>query len=88
VWAGVREFLLRFVYRKGFRDGWLGFYLTMLMVAYRTVEVGKIAELQEGRSREANRRSYQEIANSLLLEHDCVEMSLVGVNCKVDRGES
>jgi glycosyltransferase involved in cell wall biosynthesis len=41
-----REFLVRYFYRKGFLDGWRGFYLSLFMVFYRLATYAKLKELE------------------------------------------
>jgi glycosyltransferase involved in cell wall biosynthesis len=46
MWSAGREFLVRYVYRQGFRDGWRGFYLSLFMVFYRLATHAKLKELE------------------------------------------
>jgi glycosyltransferase involved in cell wall biosynthesis len=45
LWQPLREIPIRFVYRRGYLDGWRGVYLALLMTAYRIVEAGKRREV-------------------------------------------
>ena len=46
IWDPIFEFLLRFVYKLGFLDGWRGFILSYLMAIYKLIVWVKIYELQ------------------------------------------
>ncbi len=43
-----REFLGRFVYKKGYKDGWVGLYLSLAMAFYRASAVAKSNLPSEG----------------------------------------
>ncbi len=59
--AAAREWLMRFVWHGGWKDGWRGFHLSMLMVSYRFVQQAKLAQLTEiGDAAEAERRDRAE----------------------------
>jgi glycosyltransferase involved in cell wall biosynthesis len=68
-WRGVREFLLRFFLLQGFRDGWVGYYLAVLMVLYKTVGIVKVMEIRQGRTSEDLRGRYNKIANDVLMKY-------------------
>jgi glycosyltransferase involved in cell wall biosynthesis len=61
-----REFLTRYLRRRGYRDGWRGFYLSALMAMYRLVVVAKLDELRRNGPRAAVESSYREEAERWL----------------------
>jgi glycosyltransferase involved in cell wall biosynthesis len=69
MWASTRMFIGRFVIRLGFRDGWLGLYLTILMVAYRAMEIARIPEVEAETGGHGIRAQYQQMAQRLLSEY-------------------
>lgn len=42
----IAEFLKRYLYRQGFRDGWNGFYYCLLMLVYKLTVAIKLRELE------------------------------------------
>lgn len=64
----LKEFLARYLRHGGFRDGWRGFYLSLLMAFYRLVSAAKLSELEHGVTREEVRTRYDEEAERLLAE--------------------
>lgn len=68
--AGGREFLRRFLRQGGLRDGWRGYYLALLMAAYRVVTAAKIREMREVGGRDSVERAYLEEADRLLQEYE------------------
>jgi glycosyltransferase involved in cell wall biosynthesis len=46
-WRSIKEFVLRYIYRSGYRDGFRGFVLSLLMVVYRLMIYVKLWELHE-----------------------------------------
>jgi glycosyltransferase involved in cell wall biosynthesis len=67
--AALREFVSRFVVRRGYRDGWRGFYLAILMAGYRLVTAAKIEQLRRAGPRADIEASYQRDADRLLMAH-------------------
>jgi glycosyltransferase involved in cell wall biosynthesis len=67
---GGREFLFRYLKQRGFRDGWRGFYLALLMAFYRVVEEAKIAEARHGLGEEAVGSAYDAARRALVGEHE------------------
>ena len=69
-WATTRhvlgELFRRYVKKGGYRDGWRGFYLSLLMALYRVGTAAKLAELNAGMGAEAARARYREIAEDVL----------------------
>lgn len=71
-WAllmATREFLVRYVRRRGYRDGWRGFYLSLFMAFYRIASFAKTTELKHRVDRDGVRASYRETAERLLAEY-------------------
>lgn len=64
--AAVREFVRRYGAQGGWRDGWRGFYLSMLMAGYRFVVNAKIRERLENGNRQAVWDVYQREAERWL----------------------
>lgn len=62
----VRKFIHVYFQRKGFREGWRGFYLAMLMAFYRLLVQAKLTELQQSGTREEVEAFYQQEAERLL----------------------
>jgi glycosyltransferase involved in cell wall biosynthesis len=62
----AREWLTRYVRHAGFRDGWRGFSLSALMVAYHVAVYAKQCELGDVGSREEAARRYRHEAERLL----------------------
>lgn len=67
--AALREFVSRFVARRGYRDGWRGFYLAILMAGYRLVTAAKIEQLRRAGPRSDIEASYEQDADRLLHAH-------------------
>lgn len=69
-WATTRkvasELYRRYLKKGGYRDGWRGFYLSLLMALYRVGTAAKLAELNAGMGSEGARARYREIAEDLL----------------------
>jgi glycosyltransferase involved in cell wall biosynthesis len=62
----TREWLTRFVRHRGYRDGWRGFYLALIMACSRVVTQAKLAELEGVGPRDAVERRYLAIAEEVL----------------------
>lgn len=67
--ASAREFLTRWLRHGGWRDGWRGFYLTLMMMCYRVVAAAKRRELQAGNSRPVVERRYREVAERVAMSY-------------------
>jgi hypothetical protein len=63
---GSREGLARYFKHGGWRDGWRGLSLSLLMVAYHVTVYAKQHELGEGLDRPDIERRYKEEAERLL----------------------
>lgn len=68
-WAAVREFLRRFVVKRGYRDGWRGYYLSAFMGFYELATHAKQMEATIVGSEDDIRRSYELEAERLLSEY-------------------
>ena len=64
-----KEFAWRYWKRRGYRDGWRGFYLSLFMAFYRVVSCAKLKELAEVGGRQAAEKIYQEEAERILKEY-------------------
>jgi hypothetical protein len=62
----VAEFLNQWVFKRGYRDGWPGFYIAALMAFYRFAERAKLRELQENGGEPAVQREYARLAEEWL----------------------
>ena len=62
----IKELFRRYVVKGGYRDGWRGVYLSLLMALYRVGTAAKLAELNAGMGGEGARKRYQQIAEELL----------------------
>jgi glycosyltransferase involved in cell wall biosynthesis len=68
--AAGREWLARYLRHGGFRDGWRGFYLALLMAGYRVASAAKLAERAEvGTAADVERR-YARVAEAILARYD------------------
>ena len=68
--GAAREWLTRFVRHRGYRDGWRGFYLALVMACSHIVTQAKLAELDALGSRDAVLRRYREVAEELLAGYE------------------
>jgi glycosyltransferase involved in cell wall biosynthesis len=62
----AKEFAWRYWKRRGYRDGWRGFYLSLFMAFYRLASCAKLTELAEVGGRRAAERLYHEEAERIL----------------------
>jgi hypothetical protein len=62
----VSEVYRRYLKKGGYRDGWRGFYLTLLMALYRVGAAAKLAELDAGMGPDTAKDIYRQVANDLL----------------------
>lgn len=67
--AAGREFVWRFVRAEGFRDGWRGAYLSILMAMYRLVSNAKQQQLQLVGTEEEIEALYAQEAERLLWQY-------------------
>ncbi len=70
LWPPVKEFLYRYLWKQGFRDGWRGLYYCAMMGAYRLTIAAKLRELEEGYSGQECLERYSEIADEFLREYE------------------
>lgn len=66
----LRKFIHVYFQRKGFREGWRGFYLALLMAFYRLLVQAKLTELQQSGTLEEVEAAYQQVAERLLEEYE------------------
>jgi (heptosyl)LPS beta-1,4-glucosyltransferase len=71
--AAGKEFVLRYFVLQGFRDGWQGLYLALLMVTYRATALAKAAEIAERQQFGTIEIRYEQIAAQVLKEYDARE---------------
>lgn len=64
----ARESLRRYVRQSGWRDGWRGFYLSMLMAFYRLAVHAKVRERRVNGPRSEVERQYLEVAERTLAD--------------------
>jgi (heptosyl)LPS beta-1,4-glucosyltransferase len=72
------EFVKRYIFFQGFRDGWNGFYYSFLMVLYKMTQAMKLRELKKIGSREDIRLKYQAIAEEEVRQFDKLEVGHQG----------
>lgn len=65
----MREFGVRYFLRQGFRDGWKGFYLALLMMFYRVLTCAKEKELSESKLNSSVTEEYLRVAHSCIAEY-------------------
>ncbi|MFZ5897073.1 MAG: glycosyltransferase family 2 protein [Myxococcota bacterium] len=65
----TREFGKRYFLHAGFRDGWRGLHLSLLMACYRVVASSKLFELASSNDRATIRSYYAEEAEAALREY-------------------
>lgn len=66
----TRKFLAFYLLRKGFKDGWRGAYLALLMFFYEIVTFAKITQLQLVGDRETIAEIYSKEAERYLVEYE------------------
>jgi len=64
--AAAREWLARYVRHGGWRDGWRGFHLSLLMAGYRLTAAAKLAERWDVGGRGVAEARYAAVAESIL----------------------
>ncbi|HEX7158707.1 MAG TPA: hypothetical protein VF214_06820, partial [Edaphobacter sp.] len=64
--GSMLAFVDRYIRKRGYRDGWRGFYLSGLMAAYRWISYTKLQEAQCGVTSEAVREAYRDTATLLV----------------------
>jgi glycosyltransferase involved in cell wall biosynthesis len=69
LYRGIREWWRRYFKSRGYRDGWRGFYLSFLMVAYRVAVELKLKELQSLGGHDAIEASYHREAERYLADY-------------------
>lgn len=69
IYAAGKEFLVRFVLKQGFRDGWRGFYLAVMMMFYKILTYAKINEMIAGAKEDVS-QIYADIAQDCINEYD------------------
>lgn len=67
--TGLNAFRYHYVSNRGWRDGWRGLALALLMASYRSVAKLKLLELQENGSLESVRKKYDVIRSQLLIDN-------------------
>jgi hypothetical protein len=65
----VRSFASRFVYRRGYREGWQGLFMCMLMVMYEMATFAKLKEKEDAAVSGETASRYVAVANELLAEY-------------------
>lgn len=66
--SAMKEFLLRFIKNRGYRDGFRGFALSTLMVFYRIVSFAKLWEMYEYEKNSPPQVIYENIRKSIARE--------------------
>jgi len=67
---GAIEFMYRYIYRRGFLDGWRGFYLSGFMAIYRLAISAKLRELHASSGRNNNIEAYHRSAEEIIAGYD------------------
>ena len=60
--SALGEWYYRYVKKRGYRDGWRGFFLALSMAFYRLAVAAKLTELSEAGGPTAIRNTYAELA--------------------------
>ena len=64
------EFGNRYIRRKGYKDGWRGFYLSLMMGFYRIITYIKLKELEDIGNKEDIVKKYHHIANEIIDKYE------------------
>ncbi len=64
-----REFLARYIRSEGYKDGWRGFYFSLLMVFYRVTIFAKLKGLYMGCDLQSVRNKYNDMEEKILSEY-------------------
>lgn len=64
------EWYHRYVKHKGYKDGWRGFYLALMMAFYRIATAAKMVEAREAGSAKEIEARYAEIAESVIKQYE------------------
>jgi glycosyltransferase involved in cell wall biosynthesis len=78
--VALHEWVVRFVWHGGWRDGWRGFHLAVLMAAYRLIVQAKIASREQLGSEADVLRGYVREAERVLAEYQGPRASAAGVD--------
>ena len=73
--AAAREWLARYLRHGGFRDGWRGFHLALLMAGYRLATHAKLAERADVGTRADAERRYAAAAEQVLAAYTGADAS-------------
>lgn len=68
--GALREWVVRYVRHRGYRDGWRGFYLALLMAMSRIATQAKLAELESTGGRERVLEGYRTTAERVLADYE------------------
>jgi hypothetical protein len=69
IYVTIREFVRRYIGKKGYRDGWRGLFLSGTMAFYRWARYAKMMEMQETGGRDAIIERYRKLAEQTLGEY-------------------
>ena len=69
IYRPVREFVGRYIIRRGYRDGWRGLHVSLLMAIYRIVTNIKLRELERVGSRTNILSIYRQHAQQIIREY-------------------
>ena len=72
----TKEFVNRYLIKKGYLDGWRGFYLSIFMAFYRLATLSKLKEFNEFGGREQIFTAYRKEAERILEEYGPLESEL------------
>jgi (heptosyl)LPS beta-1,4-glucosyltransferase len=64
-----KEFINRFILKKGYKDGWIGFYLSIIMSFYKIATYSKAKHLQVYGDINSMRDRYRDIATTVIEEY-------------------
>lgn len=73
IFIALKEFLRRYLRKKGYRDGWRGLYLSLAMAFYRLTTFAKLRELNELGGRDQILSRYHIEAEHILAKYDILE---------------
>lgn len=63
---GLRVFLREYIKRRGFRDGWRGVHISLLLAQYRVIAGLKAQQLERAGTADEVRQRYRELARRIL----------------------
>lgn len=69
LWKGINEFIIRYLRLKGYKDGYRGFFLSLIMCIYRVISYIKLWEMYENEGEKVSDK-YIKYKNGLINKHN------------------